>query len=176
MERSRTWSWYLVIIKTSFVTQFPENSNNPEKVSSSKYYYIEEMHNIEIPHKNKSLSLFHRRGSRNFWGLGGFCKLGHKFQKWLFLSNANNFSKDGKPGPQFHDKKHCQELKDISKKSTRYAFLPTRHIEPLFSRNEETVATMNRYFYCLMAYKELRSNIQYWKRNITSLRFPSKYV
>ena len=37
----------------------PENSNDPEKVCSSKYYDIEEMHNIEIPHKNKSLSLFH---------------------------------------------------------------------------------------------------------------------
>ena len=30
-----------------------------KKVGSSKYYVIEEMHNIEIPHKNKSLSLFH---------------------------------------------------------------------------------------------------------------------
>ena len=37
----------------------PENSNDPEKISSSKYYDTEEMHNIEIPHKNKSLSLFH---------------------------------------------------------------------------------------------------------------------
>ena len=26
---------------------------------SSKYYEIEEMHNIELPHKNKLLSLFH---------------------------------------------------------------------------------------------------------------------
>ena len=30
-----------------------------KKVCSSKYYDIEEMHNIEIPHKNKLLSLFH---------------------------------------------------------------------------------------------------------------------
>ena len=29
------------------------------KISSSKYYDIEEMHNIEMPHKNKWLSLFH---------------------------------------------------------------------------------------------------------------------
>ena len=29
------------------------------KVSSSKYYDIEEMHNIEIPRKNKLLSLYH---------------------------------------------------------------------------------------------------------------------
>ena len=37
----------------------PESSNDPEKISSSKYYDIEEVHNIEIPHKNKSLSLVH---------------------------------------------------------------------------------------------------------------------
>ena len=37
----------------------PENSINHEKVCSSKYYQIEAMHNIEIPHKNKLLSLFH---------------------------------------------------------------------------------------------------------------------
>ena len=37
----------------------PENSNDLEKMSSSKYYDIEEMHNIEVSHNNKSLSLFH---------------------------------------------------------------------------------------------------------------------
>ena len=37
----------------------PENNIDPEKICSSKYYDIEEMGNIEIPHKNKSLSLFH---------------------------------------------------------------------------------------------------------------------
>ena len=56
-----------IIIKTVFkfellVNQFnnatPENRNDPEKISSSKYYDIEEMHNIEIPDNNKSLSLF----------------------------------------------------------------------------------------------------------------------
>ena len=36
----------------------PENSNDPEKIASSKYYDIDEMHNIEIPHKNKPISLF----------------------------------------------------------------------------------------------------------------------
>ena len=36
-----------------------ENSNDPEKIASSKYYDIDEMHNIEIPHKNKPFSLFH---------------------------------------------------------------------------------------------------------------------
>ena len=41
-----------------FSNATPENSNDPEKFSSSKYYDIEEMHKFEIPH-NKSLYLFH---------------------------------------------------------------------------------------------------------------------
>ena len=40
---------------------------------------------------------------------------------------------------QFHDRKNRQELKYVSKKSKGYVFLPTIHIEPLLSRNEETV-------------------------------------
>ena len=50
----------------SLVNQFnnatPENTNDTEKVCSSKYYNIEELRNIEIPQKNKSLSLFHING------------------------------------------------------------------------------------------------------------------
>ena len=51
----------LELLVNQFNNATPENSNDPEKVCSSKYYDIEEMHNIEIPHthKNKSLSLFH---------------------------------------------------------------------------------------------------------------------
>ena len=30
-----------------------------KKIASSKHYDIDEMYNIEIPHKNKSLSVFH---------------------------------------------------------------------------------------------------------------------
>ena len=37
----------------------PENVNNLEKIVSSKYYDIDEMHNSKIPHKIKSPSLFH---------------------------------------------------------------------------------------------------------------------
>ena len=37
----------------------PENNNDPENISSSKYYDIDEMHNVGVPNKNKSLSLFH---------------------------------------------------------------------------------------------------------------------
>ena len=73
----------------------------------------------------------------------------------MFISNTNNFSKYIKPGMQFHDRKNRQELKYVSKKSKGYVFLPTIHIEPLLSRNEETVTTMNCYFYYLIAYKKL---------------------
>ena len=49
----------LELLVNQFNNAGPENRNDPEKVCSSKYYDIEEMHNIEVPHKNKSLSLFH---------------------------------------------------------------------------------------------------------------------
>ena len=49
----------LELLVNQFNNATQENSNDPEKVSSSKYYDIEDMHNIEIPHKNNSLSLFH---------------------------------------------------------------------------------------------------------------------
>ena len=49
----------LELLVNQFNNATPENGNDPEKIASSKYYDIDEMHNIEIPHKNKSLSLFH---------------------------------------------------------------------------------------------------------------------
>ena len=49
----------LALLVNQFNNATPENGNDPEKVCSFKYHDIEEMHNIEIHHKNKSLSLFH---------------------------------------------------------------------------------------------------------------------
>ena len=49
----------LELLVNQFSIAAPENSNDPEKISSSKYFDIEEIHNIEIPHNNKLLSLFH---------------------------------------------------------------------------------------------------------------------
>ena len=49
----------LEILINQFNNDNPEHSNDPERISSSNYYDIEEMHDIKIPHKNKSLSLFH---------------------------------------------------------------------------------------------------------------------
>ena len=45
----------LELLVNQFNSATPENSNDPEKISSSKYYDIEEVDNIQIPHKNKSL-------------------------------------------------------------------------------------------------------------------------
>ena len=49
----------LELLVNQFKSATPGNSNDPEKISLSKYCDIEEMRNIEIPHKNKSISLFH---------------------------------------------------------------------------------------------------------------------
>ena len=41
----------LELLVNQFNNATTENSNDPEKISSSKYHDIEKMHNIEIPHK-----------------------------------------------------------------------------------------------------------------------------
>ena len=46
----------LKLLVNQFATTASENSNDPENISSSKYYDIDKMHNIKIPYKNKSLS------------------------------------------------------------------------------------------------------------------------
>ena len=51
-------SSYLELLVNQISNATPENSNGPEKISSSKYH-IEEMHNIELTQKNKLLSVFH---------------------------------------------------------------------------------------------------------------------
>ena len=49
----------LELLVNHFNNATPENGNDPEKIVSFKYYGIDEMHNVEIPHKNKSFPLFH---------------------------------------------------------------------------------------------------------------------
>ena len=49
----------LELLVNQFNNATPENNTDPEKISSSKYYDIDEVHNLKIHHKNKSLSLFH---------------------------------------------------------------------------------------------------------------------
>ena len=49
----------LELLVKQFNNAIPEKINDPTNSSLSKYYDNEEMHDIKIPHKNKSLSLFH---------------------------------------------------------------------------------------------------------------------
>ena len=48
----------LELLINQFNNATPENNNDPGKISSSKYYDIKEMYNIEIHYNNISLSLF----------------------------------------------------------------------------------------------------------------------
>ena len=49
----------LELLVNEFNNATQENNNDPENISSSKYYDIDEMHNVGVPNKNRSLSLFH---------------------------------------------------------------------------------------------------------------------
>ena len=49
----------LAVVFNPFNNAISENCSNPEKVSQSKYYDIDELQHLKIPNKEKSLSLFH---------------------------------------------------------------------------------------------------------------------
>ena len=46
----------LELLVNQFNNATPEKNNDPEKISSSKYYDIDDMHNIKIPHNAYSLN------------------------------------------------------------------------------------------------------------------------
>ena len=48
----------LELLVYQFNNATPENNNDPENIVSSKYYDIDEMHNVGISNKNNYLSLF----------------------------------------------------------------------------------------------------------------------
>ena len=74
----------LELLVNQFNNATPENSNDPQKVSSSRYYDIEEMYNIQIPHNIKSLSLFHINA----------CSLNKNFDDLQHLLNCTKKSFD----------------------------------------------------------------------------------
>ena len=49
----------LALLFNQFNNAIPENNNDPENVIQSKYYDIDELQQLKIPNKEKSLSLFH---------------------------------------------------------------------------------------------------------------------
>ena len=48
----------LAILFNQFNNAIPENNNDPENVIQSKYHDIDELQQLKIPNKEKSLSLF----------------------------------------------------------------------------------------------------------------------
>ena len=80
----------LELLVNQFNNATSENGNNPEKIASSKYYDIDEMNNIETPHKNKPRSLFHIKA----------CFLNKKLIPWvvlnLFWHNNSKWNKNHK--------------------------------------------------------------------------------
>ena len=47
----------LELLVNEFNNATTENGNDHEQIAPSKYYDIDEIHNTEIPHKNKPLPL-----------------------------------------------------------------------------------------------------------------------
>ena len=101
----------LELLINQFNNATTENSNDSEKVNLSKYYDIEEIHNIdayichhyqpkisehniEIPHKNTSLALFHINAcslNKNFDNLQHL-----ELYKFFFWHNSNKWNKNHK--------------------------------------------------------------------------------
>ena len=98
-----------------FSNATPENSNDPEKISSSKYYDIEEMHNIEIPHNNKSLSLFHINA----------CSLNKNFDDLQYLLSCTKKNFDIIAISETRIAKQVSLLNNLNLNNYSFEFTPT---------------------------------------------------
>ena len=105
----------LEFLLNQFNNVTPEKSNNPEKVCSSKCHDIEEMHNIEIPHKNKSLSMFHI----NAFSLANFGDLQH-------LLNCTKINFDIRAISETRITKQVSLLNDLNVNNYSFEFTPTK--------------------------------------------------
>ena len=63
-----------------FSNAIPENNSDPENVIQSKYYDIDELQQLKIPNKEKSLSLFHINS----------CSLNKNFEELQNLLQSTN--------------------------------------------------------------------------------------
>ena len=93
----------------------PENGNDPEKITSSKYYDIDEMHNIEIPHKNKLLSLFHINA----------CSLNKKFDGLQHLLSCTKKNFDIIAVSETRITRNVSLLNNLSLNNYSFEFTPT---------------------------------------------------
>ena len=105
----------LELLVNQFNNANPENSNNPEKVCSSKYYDIEEVHNIQIFHKNKSLSLFHINA----------CSLNKNFDDLQHLLNCTKKSFDIIAISETRITKQVSLLNNLNLNNYSFEFTPT---------------------------------------------------
>ena len=70
----------LALIFNQFNNAIPENNNDPENVIQSKYYDIDELQQLKIPNKEKSLSFFHINS----------CSLNKNFEELQNLLQSTN--------------------------------------------------------------------------------------
>ena len=105
----------LELLVNQFNNATPENSNDLEKVCSSKYYDIEEMHNIKISHKNKSLSLFHINA----------CSLNKNFDDFQHLLNCTKFFFDIIAVSETRITKQVSLLNNLNLNNYSFEFTPT---------------------------------------------------
>ena len=93
----------------------PENGDDPEKIASSKYYDIDEMHNIEIPPKNKLLSLFHINA----------CSLNKNFDDFQHLLSCTQMNFDIIAISETRVPKNISLLNNLNFNNYSFEFTPT---------------------------------------------------
>ena len=74
----------LALLFNQFNNTIPENRSDPENVIQSKYYDIDELQQLKIPNKEKSLSLFHISS----------CSLNKNFEELQNLLQSTNITFD----------------------------------------------------------------------------------
>ena len=113
----------LELLVNQFSNATPENSNDPEKVCTSKYYDIEEMHNTQIPHKNKSLSLFHINT----------CSLNKNFDDLQHLLNCTKKSFDIIAISETRITKQVSLSNNLNLNNSSFEFTPTETSAPFLT-------------------------------------------
>ena len=105
----------LKLLVNQYNNATPENSNDQEQVCSSTYYDIEEMLNIKISHKNKSLSLFHMNE----------CSLNKNFDDLQHLLNCTKFFFDITAKSKTRIAKQVSSSNNLNINNCSFEFTPT---------------------------------------------------
>ena len=106
----------LDFLVNQFNNTTPENNNDPRNISSSKYYDIDEMHNIEVPNKNKSLFLFHINA----------CSLNKNFNDFKHLMSCTKHNFDIVGVTETRINKQVSLLDNLNLNNYTYEFSPTK--------------------------------------------------